>query len=344
MCLAQLLAAKLVLDKWKQWLLLLLTISLSVGFQCWSNLRDERKPSQTAVARCQGMPLRCCKRESFTNNSETSHTAELMRFSQPCVHQPAVSQSESPVPSLKWRFQKFQITMKMNTLCTLQRRYPRHERLSKLCRVHSEWHDGAETKINPDSSPGLSSDTQHGSASPLHRTASDGEKAGAGLDAECLKGDGTEQEGPNVQDKVCNFPHCSYLWCVSSWACPGRESTQTWFVLGATRHLYTGPGSTLGPILNRGPTAELAYTCKGSLSKVGPVHKYQGLHGGTAYMLYLYKDLSIVYEGDESTYSGLLSAPTLVLDTQGMLKLHVFDHICDYPIMSEEERRGSFLK
>ena len=52
------------------------------GFQCWSNLRDERKPSQTAVARCQGMPLRCCKKESFTNNSETSHTAELMRFSQ----------------------------------------------------------------------------------------------------------------------------------------------------------------------------------------------------------------------------------------------------------------------
>ena len=62
-------------------------------------------------------------------------------------------------------------------------------------------------------------------------------------------------------------------------------------------------------------------------------------------MLYLYKALSILYEGDESTYySGLLSAPTLVLDTQGMLKLHVFDHICDDPIISEEGRRGSFLK
>ena len=43
------------------------------GFQCWSNSRDERKHSQTAVARCQGMPLRCCKRESFTNNSDFPH-------------------------------------------------------------------------------------------------------------------------------------------------------------------------------------------------------------------------------------------------------------------------------
>lgn len=105
-----------------------------------------------------------------------------------------------------------------------------------------------------------------------------------------------------------------------------------------------GQGPHSGQHWHPGPTIELTYTCKVSLSKSGPVHKYQGLHGGTVHMLYLNKDLSILYEGDKSIYCSVLSAPTLVLDPQGMLKLYVFDHICGYPIMSEEERRGPFLK
>lgn len=54
---------------------------LECDFQRWSTLRDERKPSQTSLARCQAMPLRCCRRESFTSNPETSHEAELSNSS-----------------------------------------------------------------------------------------------------------------------------------------------------------------------------------------------------------------------------------------------------------------------
>ena len=104
-------------------------------------------------------------------------------------------------------------------------------------------------KINPDSTPELSSGTQHLPASQMHGTASDRERAGGGLDGECLKGEGTEKEGSNAQDKVSSFTHCSDLLSASSGVCPGRESTQTWFVLGPARHLYTRPGSTPRPTI-----------------------------------------------------------------------------------------------